>query len=64
MFRVEHFKENDAVKSETRAERLYFLSPDGTEYLALKYKLKAIEKMLSALRMAFEQLVKEGQNMF
>ncbi len=63
-FAVEEFKKEEGVKSEARAERMYQMTDDGLLYMELRQKLKALEKMLSALRTAFEQYIKEGQNIF
>lgn len=40
------------TKSDSSAERQFYITTDGKEYLRLKYKLRVLEKILSSLKLS------------
>ena len=44
----------EEVKSDAQAERMFFVTDKGKEYIKTKHYLKKIEKMLSSLKLTAE----------
>lgn len=52
------------TKSDTSAERQYELTEDGKKLTALRWEIKKIDKLSSAIKQKLEVLSGEARNMF
>lgn len=57
--KTEQIREDKAIKSDARAERIFLASISGQEYTAIKNELKAIGKMMSSVNTSINNSVTE-----
>ena len=63
--RAIHFREERKNhKSDTATERAWEMTPDGVNMMAVKMKLKALEKQLSASNTMLRLLENEAKNLY
>lgn len=59
---IEANRHTNDCKSDAQAERQFFQGELGEQYIRLKYKLKALERLLSSLKLAVENAKREWGN--
>lgn len=63
--RAVHFRaERPNHKSDTATERAWEITPDGVNMMAIKMKLKALEKQMSASNTMLRLMENESKNLY
>lgn len=57
-------RESEGCKSDAQAERLFYATGEGQDLIGYKRSLKAIEKLLSSIRLRVSVMSEESRNQF
>ena len=57
--KTREIRNEDGVNSDAQAERIFFSTDTGKEYLRCKRKLKSLEKMMSSIKILLEKSQRE-----